>query len=102
MGADKRSVSFDPDLAAAIDSAADGEGESFSQWLATAARHRLKIYAGLKAIAEWEAEYGPFTDEEIAEADAILDKAGVGLAGKGALFPMPVVDGGEVPRRATG
>jgi hypothetical protein len=30
---------------------------------------------GLAAVAEWEAEHGPFTAEEIAAADAILDAA---------------------------
>lgn len=33
------------------------------------------IKAGLAAVAEWEAEHGPFTEEEIAWADAVLDRA---------------------------
>ncbi len=33
------------------------------------------IEAGLAAVAEWEAENGPFTEEEIAWADAVLDRA---------------------------
>lgn len=33
------------------------------------------IKAGLAAVAEWEAENGPFTEEEIAWADAVLDRA---------------------------
>jgi hypothetical protein len=39
----------------------------------------LKIQAGLQAVKEWEAENGPFTPEELAEADAILDAHGVGI-----------------------
>jgi hypothetical protein len=35
----------------------------------------LAIEDGLAAVAEWEAEHGAFTAEEIAAADAILDAA---------------------------
>lgn len=34
-----------------------------------------KIKAGLAYIEEWEAENGAFTEEEIAWADAVLDRA---------------------------
>ena len=67
---DKRSVSLDADLAAAIEQAAAAEGVSFSQFLAAAAADRLRRADGLRAVAEWEAEHGAFTAEEIAEADA--------------------------------
>ena len=33
------------------------------------------IKAGLAAVAEWEAEHGPFTEEEIAWANEVLDRA---------------------------
>ena len=33
------------------------------------------IKAGLAAVAEWEAENGAFTDEELAWADEVLDRA---------------------------
>ena len=33
------------------------------------------IKAGLAAVAEWEAENGPFTEEEIAWANEVLDRA---------------------------
>ncbi|WP_419846858.1 hypothetical protein [Candidatus Poriferisocius sp.] len=32
------------------------------------------IKAGLAAVAEWEAEHGPFTEEEIAWANEVLDR----------------------------
>jgi hypothetical protein len=74
MGADKRSVSFDPDLAQEIDRAADEQGLSFSQWLAGAAAMRLRVRAGLRGVAEWEAEQGALKPSELAEADAVLDE----------------------------
>ena len=33
------------------------------------------IKAGLAAVAEWEAEHGAFTEEELARADEVLDRA---------------------------
>ena len=41
---------------------------SYSAWLAAAARKELRVRDGLAAVAEWEAENGPFSDEELAEA----------------------------------
>ncbi len=73
MGADKRSVSFDPDLAREIDRAAEEQGISFSQWLAGAAANRLRVRDGLMGVAEWEAAQGALTASELAEADAVLD-----------------------------
>jgi predicted transcriptional regulator len=64
---EKRSVSLPPDLAQAIDRAAETEGTSFSAWLADTAAHRLRLQAGRAGVAEWEAEHGPLTAEELAE-----------------------------------
>lgn len=64
---DKRSVSLSPELATAIDKAAAETGLSFSAWLAETAAHRLKLEAGRRGVAEWEAENGPLTQKEIAE-----------------------------------
>jgi hypothetical protein len=74
MGTDKRSVSFEPGLAEAMDEAAREEGQSFSQWLAGAAEMRLRVHNGLKAVADWEAEHGALTDDELANADDVLDR----------------------------
>lgn len=60
-------MSLPHDLAQAIDHAAELEGTSFSAWLADTATHRLRLQAGRKGIAEWEAEHGPLTTEELAE-----------------------------------
>ncbi|MGC8514365.1 MAG: hypothetical protein ACP5P1_15235 [Acidimicrobiales bacterium] len=64
---DKRSVSFPPELAKAIDAAADASGTSFSGWVAETASHRLRLEASRRGVAEWEAEHGPLTDRELAE-----------------------------------
>ena len=45
---------------------------SVSSWLNEAAEHALQIEAGLRAVAEWEAEHGSLTEGELAEADRFL------------------------------
>jgi predicted transcriptional regulator len=64
---EKRSVSLPPDLARAVERAAQAAGTTFSAWLAETAAHRLKLEAGRQAIAEWEQENGPLTEAELAE-----------------------------------
>jgi hypothetical protein len=69
---EKRSVSLPPEVAAAVDAAASAEGTTMSAWLADAALRRLRVDRGLRAMAEWEAEHGAFTAEELAEADEVV------------------------------
>jgi len=64
---DKRSVSFPPELAKAIDQAAAESGSSFSAWVAETASHRLRLEAGRQGVAAWESEHGPLTEQELAE-----------------------------------
>jgi hypothetical protein len=64
---EKRSISLPSELADAIEDAAADEGTNFSAWLADAAAHRLRLDAGRRGIAEWEAEHGPLTASELAE-----------------------------------
>ncbi len=64
---DKRSVSFPAELAKAIDQAATESGSSFSAWIAETAARRLRLEAGRQGVAEWEAEHGLLTEQEIAE-----------------------------------
>lgn len=71
----KLSVALEEAVAAAASTSAARQGQSLSAWLNEAAARALAIEDGLAAVAEWEAEYGPFTDEELAAADAILDRA---------------------------
>lgn len=41
---------------------------SVSAWMTEAARRASKVRDGLAAVAEWEAEQGPLTSEEIEAA----------------------------------
>lgn len=68
MTARKISISMDDELEARVREAAAREGLSFSAYIARAADHRAKLDAGLAAMAEYEAEHGAFTPEEMAEA----------------------------------
>lgn len=76
----KRSISLPAELADAIDRAASSAGTTVSGWLAETAAHRLRMEAGRQAIAEWEADNGPLTAEELSEglarARALLGRPG--------------------------
>ncbi len=67
---DKRSVSFPPELAEAIDRAAREAGTTFSAWLSEAATRRLRAEQGRRAMAAWERDNGPLTEAELAEGVA--------------------------------
>ena len=75
MGGKKLSIALDERVAEAAAASAERHGLSLSAWLNRAAQKALAIEDGLAAVAEWEAEHGAFTAEEIATADAILDDA---------------------------
>jgi hypothetical protein len=73
MAVKKVSVALDPDVAAAAASAAEAHGQSLSSWLNDAARSRLVIERGRRAVIEWQNERGDLTAEERASAEALLD-----------------------------
>jgi hypothetical protein len=64
----KLAITIDPDVHAQVVATAAARHMSISAWMTEAARRALKLDDGLLAIAEWEAEHGPFTPEEIEEA----------------------------------
>jgi hypothetical protein len=70
----KLAITVDPDVHARVVAAAAAEGVSVSAWITAAARHALKLRDGLAAVAEWEAEHGEFTREEL---DAARQRVGV-------------------------
>lgn len=74
MGVEKMSVSFDLELGEAIRASANDSHQSVSAWLAEAARDRLRLEALGQAVASREQEFGPLTDEEIAQADRVLQQ----------------------------
>lgn len=64
---EKRSISLPPEVAAAIDEAAEAAGTNVSAWITATVVHRLRIDAGRAAVAEWEREHGALTTEELAD-----------------------------------
>ena len=80
MPAEKLSVSFDADLAAAVRAAASAEGVSVSTWLAGAAAAKARQRHLREALDSFAAEHGPLTESDIdrliGEARASSDVAG--------------------------
>jgi negative regulator of sigma E activity len=74
----KRSVSLPADLFARLENEAAEEGRTVSAALSEAADLWLSMIKGLRAVRAWERENGALTAAELAEADAVLDRAGVG------------------------
>ena len=74
----KRSISLPADLFAAVEQEAAEDGRTVSAALSEAADLWLVSRRGLRAVRAWEREHGALTAEELAAADRVLDKAGVG------------------------
>ena len=75
MNVDRLSITLEPKLGAAARKAAKKANVSLSTWIAEAAAHRLRNDALGEALDEWEAEDGPFTADELAEAAKTLSLA---------------------------
>ena len=73
----KRSISLPAELFERLENEAAEEGRTVSATLADAADLWLSTRKGLKAVRAWERANGALTAAELAEADAILDRAGV-------------------------
>lgn len=63
----KRSISLPPELADAIEQAAERDGTTVSAWIAATAAHRLRLEAGRQGVAAWERQHGVLTPDELAE-----------------------------------
>jgi len=72
MNVDRLSITLQPELGAAVRSAASRAGMSVSAWLAEAASDRLRNDILGEALDRWEAEDGPFGDDELDAASAAL------------------------------
>ena len=66
MSVHRFGVSFSPELAGHVQAAAQAAGQPVSVWLAEAARRRLAQDGLLAVVADWEAEHGALTEEELA------------------------------------
>ena len=64
----KLAITVDADVHAGVVAAASEEGLSVSAWMTNAARKALLVRDGLKAVAEWEAEHGALSEQELAAA----------------------------------
>ena len=73
MAVKKISVALDPDVVEAAAVVAEEQGQSLSAWLNDAARSRLVIERGRRAVVEWETERGELTADERASAEALMD-----------------------------
>lgn len=73
---DRLSVTMPPEIGAAVREAAARQGTSVSTWLASAAAQRLRNELLSAALDRWEAEEGPFSDEELDAAVAALGRGG--------------------------
>lgn len=72
----KLAITVDRDVHAKILSAVEAEGSSISAWITAAARQALRVREGLAAVAEWETEHGPLTEEELDAARRRLNRIG--------------------------
>lgn len=71
----KRSISLPPELDDQIAAAAEQAGMTYSAWLAATARKEFTLRVGLAAVADYEHDHGPFTPQELADADAWAEYA---------------------------
>ena len=74
--ASKLAITVDRDVHAKVIRAAAEDQMSVSAWLTAAARQAIRLREGLVAVAEWEAEHGAFSKEELAEARKRIASAG--------------------------
>jgi hypothetical protein len=77
-GVVKKSVSVPTETWAAAEEEAAARGITVSALIAEALDHLVTIQRGLRAVAEYEAENGQFTQEELAWTDALFDEHGIG------------------------
>jgi predicted transcriptional regulator len=75
MTMDRISITVDAELGNAVREAAAAEGVSVSSWASEALAHRVRNHFLREALDVWEAEAGPLTDEDRAEAKRIFDEA---------------------------
>lgn len=77
MVADRLSLSLSPETAAAVRKAASDAGMSVSGWVERTVGDIARREAGLRAMDDYEAEYGAFTHEERAQARRTLRELGL-------------------------
>lgn len=76
---DRLSLAPNARVGAMIRSSASEAGESVSAWLIEAAQMRLRNEVLGQTLAQWFAEDGYPSDDQIAAAEALFDAANLGL-----------------------
>jgi hypothetical protein len=69
----KLSIALDENIAVSASRAAQTAGVSLSAWLSRAAVHEIALERGRQAVSDWERQHGALTDDELRDADALLD-----------------------------
>ncbi len=72
MAVERLTISLEEDLALAVRTAAEADEQNVSAWLADAARRRLAARGLGEVIADWQAQHGAFTGDELSVARAHL------------------------------
>jgi len=75
MATRKVTITLDEDLVEAMARTARETGVPLSRLIASAAEREMRRRIGLAAVAEWEAEHGAFTPDELATARAEIAAA---------------------------
>ena len=75
VGTDRLTVTVNSELGKELRRIAKSDGMSVSGWVSVAIEHRVRNHLLGQPLDEWEAEAGPFTDQELAEADKLLAEA---------------------------
>jgi len=80
MATRKITITLEEDLVDAMARMARQVDVPLSRLIASAAEREMRRRIGLAAVAEWEAEHGAFTPEELAAADSEYFQGGEGAA----------------------
>ena len=75
MATKKVTVTLPVELVEALGLAAQEEGVPLSRLVASAAERELRRRVGRRMVADWQAEHGAFTAEELAAARAEMAAA---------------------------
>lgn len=85
MATKKVTITLPEELVEAISAAAHEAGVPVSRLVASAAERELRLREGRRLIAEWQAEHGAFTAEELTSVRAEMaadDAEALGGAGR--------------------
>ena len=75
MASRKVTITLDEELVRALTGVAREAGVPLSRLIASAAEREVRLRIGQAVVAEWEAEHGAFTPEELAAARAEMAAA---------------------------